>query len=464
MHHGSGPYASGTHGGAVLPDMEIGRLLTIVWLAVSVPALAEARLEAEALLASPGDLAVRVRFAAGGLLAFLAATGGGDGIPEKVVAGISCPWLAVGPLKTAGLLRLADSPLGFSAAGSAWRERTALEPDDTPAPSRLGAAVSLLPDAFCLYYDREENGEEAGPREAGVFLSVPVGGVLLAEAVLSACGPAVPAAGDAWYESRSRWPGGILGRAAFRTLVLPPSAAVSLAAGASFGGLGAPGAFVHAAAAWQAETASAAALLACSGRDYMAPDGRGPADFLRASLKAALGDPRADGISGDWSFHLAQPGPVPARYLAGRQGLGIALRRVFPMASGCGLVLRGGAERDLRWDADGDLAASASTEAGFGLQADAWNACATMALADDGSWHAGVEASLGAGLSGSAAVRFPEGTVSLDARAGFRFRSHSLSVRAWLEDCPLNADASTALQCAGFSLGWKAREVFATCR
>jgi len=441
-----------------------GILLAIVWL-TAFRAFPQTRLETEALLESPGALTVRARCAGDGFLAFLAASGSTGGIPEQWTAGLACPWLVAGPLEAAGLLLVASSPMAYAAGSAAWRQRTDLEARCTLTPARIGVAAFPLPDALCLYCFQAGDGTEAGPREAGAFLSLPLGLAALGETVVSVSVPDVPGAEETWYVTRSRWTGGVLGRAACRALFLPPSATAALAAGASFGGPGAPGGFAQAAGAYQGEGASAALLLACCGRDYMALDGFGPTDLLRVSAEAALGDARTARLSASWLFRMEQPGPVPAAFLATKGRGSLEFRRVFPLGP-CGLVFRGGADRSQAWDTEGEASGSATAQWGLGLEAETWRGEVVLDLEDEGILEAGVEAALECAkgprrweLSGDCSLHVPEETLEAEARLTLRFAAHQLSVRAWLDSWPLSGDLSSLWRCAGFSLGWKARTV-----
>jgi hypothetical protein len=238
--------------------------------------------------------------------------------------GMYTPWFRAGSLANAGLLRMANNPLGFSAQSEVFGERTGLRLERSLDAGRVGLLLTPLPDTlglFCL------NEPQAAP-SYGCFLNMVSPEGSGAEGFLWLTQPDAESSGEEWFPSTAPFPGGKLLVAGTRFRISVPGVSCIAALGTSRGEQVGPGGFWQLRASAFGNAAYAALLVAGMDGMYRSPRGTGFREA--ASFAAAGGFSNQSGSAGvRYSLLLDRPGPAPRPCRSTREVFEARIERVL---------------------------------------------------------------------------------------------------------------------------------------
>jgi hypothetical protein len=201
--------------------------------------------------------------------------GGGDArlLPEQCCVGLDCPWLTVGPVRRSGLLQRSFSPIGAGPGSAAVEEAASLRFSSAWGCTGRGAALRLMQGRLSLLLLGTEG--ELGHAGATLLLGLPGGGRLEGLLLLSRPGP--PSEGEAWFEDRAPFPGGLLAHAGSALLLRADGLELGLSVIASGGQRCQPGLTMQLRLLAELESAEAELLLGGCSPGYLTAAGEAPA-------------------------------------------------------------------------------------------------------------------------------------------------------------------------------------------
>ena len=198
----------------------------------------------------PGGLTVRAAVRQQALLMAAACRSGPDG--QRIAAGVSLPWLTVGPLSPAGVAREVFNPMGFGAGSDVFVQRTGLLMDlSLPSPPS-GILLMPLPRTFGVFAGPAAGG---GSR-IGCVTSLREAGGSGIEAFMSVSEGQAENPREEWLLGHPLFPGGRILNGAARFLLASPAVGVTVSVGYSSGDRYPPGLFTQAHAAVRAQGCS----------------------------------------------------------------------------------------------------------------------------------------------------------------------------------------------------------------
>ncbi len=242
--------------------------------------------------------------------------------PQDAAAGACLPWLTIGPLAAAGLVRLASDPLGFTAFSAAFQERTGLALDASLHSSRRGVLVMPLPGLVGVFARQGADGTSLGS-----FACVPLGVGAWADALLQQSRPPARTPGDDWYLDRSPSPGGEVTHALARLVMDAGGLSMCTFAGASSAAWAASGCAAGLRLRGRLPAAEAAFVACAVTPGYRSPDGSGTTGQSLVGAELRLGDQRAGTLEAAWSLMVDRPSPAPGLALPTRTRVTLAWSR-----------------------------------------------------------------------------------------------------------------------------------------
>ncbi len=402
-----------------------------------------------------GTLAMRASASTGQTRAVLLYQGQ-DLSADSFRAGFSCPWLSVGPLAPAGLLRETENPCGYSAGSSVFGERTDFSLDASLPPGRAPALLfEPLPRHLGLFY---RTADDVHNTRMGGFAALEAAPFLTVEGLVEFSHPYESSMGDAWFARHAPFAGGLLVHAAGRTVWNASPFSLTLSGGISACELGPPGSFLNSRLAVGGDELGTDLLFSLAAREYVTMDGGGDPDWLSAGGKFHARGPAGSAVI-QASFSLAQEECVPRPYLATRWDYSAVLEKnIFP-DDPAGLRFRMEGETRLDIDAGGED--EARREFALGL---AWTGEAGESTLSGGYGGSGprFSSSLSFGdravsCSVDAEAVFGEKRTQVTAFLGGRFAKErsALTIRAGVREIPLTGGARDLSQRLCASVGWQ---------
>ncbi len=373
--------------------------------------------------------------------------------------GLSTPWIRIGTLSPAGLIREASNPLGFGPESDVFTEETGFALDGSvSSPQRAAVLLMPAPGRLGLFYRVEPGGRG----QAGCFACTEPGHRLAVEGLAAIAAPAPAGQQEEWFTLSPPFPGALVTQSAARLLVDLPGAAASVTLGLSGGERRPPGGFLHAGLRIGGDRARAALLLGLVDRAYTTLAGDGSFERLSARGAFALhGPPGA--VELRCTFGVGQPPFAPARCMPTAGSVGLSIEREGSLGAIGSLVAGIEAERSVRIEPDGGREDSVDCSASLSVRSKALEvetSVTTDGLAVDA--HACLRSSpprspLGASLDvnlvlGDCPLLSAETRFRLEREYGAITFGASLKDRAVLAENPARADPVGEL---GFSLGWE---------
>ena len=271
-----------------------------------------------------------------------------DASPE-VLAGLSCPWLRVGPLSPAGILREAWNPMGFQAGSDVFVERSGFILDASFPRQQEGILLMPLPRTLGVFCEQLSGGGEW----AGCMASVFQRPGMSFESFVSLSAPPRGSRGEEWITDRVPFAGGkvLCGAARFVFDSQPFAAAATF--GASSGETCLPGAFLHAHFGVRVEPFRLFLLFAKADSAYCSPRGERPRD---ASLVSGALLVETEGGRADLrlSRSVRQPEFSPRPFLADRTEASFTVEKVLATTEQALLRARVEGGRIVHGESDGD--------------------------------------------------------------------------------------------------------------
>jgi len=255
-----------------------------VALLVSAAAAGAAPLQLELSSVSewPGGLTLRAALRQQDLRLAAACQSGPEG--QRIAAGLSLPWLTVGPLAPAGLVREAFNPAGFGAGSDVFVQRSGLLLD-LSLPSRSSGVLFMpLPRTFGVF----AGPTGAGGSRIGSFTSLLDAGGSGIEAFMSVSEAEAANPQEEWLLEHPLFPGGRILSGAARILLSSPVVGMAASVGYSSGDRYPPGIFAHTHVALRAQGFSLYFLLAEADRTYVTPSGEPCLDLSQISCAAVF--------------------------------------------------------------------------------------------------------------------------------------------------------------------------------
>ena len=189
--------------------------------------------------------------------------------PRELLAGVSLPWLRLGPLSPAGVLREAANPLGFEAGSDVFVQRTGFLLDLAIPARQAGALFMPIPRTFGVFYEPDGGGGQ----RLGCLASIGSQDGVSIEAFASLAEPPARDMGEEWLEDTAPFPGGRILVTAGRIRLGSPSLGITATLGASAGERCPPGRFIHLHCAVRTAGAGFYLLYAGADRAYLTPSG-----------------------------------------------------------------------------------------------------------------------------------------------------------------------------------------------
>ena len=161
--------------------------------------------------------------------------------PEKLLAGLSLPWLKLGPLSPAGVLREAANPLGFGAGSDVFVQRSGFLLDLSIPATQAGVLFMPIPRVLGVFY--EPDGGEG--QRLGCLAGIGSRDGVSVEGFASISEPPARDREEEWLQASSPFPGGKTLTTAARLMLGSPWCGVSATIGASSAERCPPGSFAH---------------------------------------------------------------------------------------------------------------------------------------------------------------------------------------------------------------------------
>jgi hypothetical protein len=299
-----------------------------------------------------GSLRLRLDLTTGDLCMYLACEDGAAAVNgawrQSLVGGFSLPWIRVGSLVPAGILREAENPLGYSAASDVFMQHAGLFLDASKTGAPPGILCMPVPDLFGLFCVSCRDG---GPQYGCFARFEPIESFgLEGFAMLSAPPPTV--VGEEWLCSSGPFPGGALIVSAVKLFCHLPALSLSGTVGNSCAQMAPAGWFYH--VSFQAERGGVHAALflgECDGT-YRTADGSPTSEA--GKISGSFGFAAPDG-SADFSYSLAvdQPGFAPGPFLCSAERIAAAFEKGFVRSSSLDCVGALKMEKEIRRNVDG---------------------------------------------------------------------------------------------------------------
>ncbi len=272
--------------------------------------------------------------------------------------GLSTPWIRIGTLSPAGLIRETANPLGYGPESDVYREETGFTLDGSvSSPQRAAVLLMPVPGRLGVFYRVGPGGRG----QAGCFACSEPGHRLAVEGLAAVAAPAAEQL-EEWFPRLSPFPGALVAQSAARLLIDLPGAAASATLGLSGGERRLPGAFLHAGLRMGDDSESAALLLGLADGNYTTLSGEGC--FERLSARGAFAIRRQTGAAElRCSLDVGQPRFAPARYLPTAGSVGVSIERERPLGAVGSVTARIEAERSARIEPDGGRADSVDCSA-----------------------------------------------------------------------------------------------------
>jgi hypothetical protein len=386
------------------------------------------------------------------LLAYQGEGPPGAAAPGCFAFGLSTPWIRIGTLSPAGLIRETANPLGYGPESDVFSEETGFRLDGSvSSPQRAAVLLMPVPGRVGVFYRVGPGGRG----QAGCFARSEPGHRLAVEGLAAVAAPAAAGQQEEWFPRLSPFPGALVAQYAARLLMDLPGAAASATLGLSGGERRPPGAFLHAGLRMGDDSASAALLLGLADGNYTTLSGEGC--FERLSARGTFAIRRPSGaVELRCSLDVGQPRFAPARYLPTAGSVGASIERERPLGAVGSVTARIEAERSVHIEPDGGgadsvdcsaslIASSKALEVEAGLSTDGSRADARASA----HWTP-ARSALGASLD--VRLAFGDCAPLLSAETRFRLERESSAITfgAGLEERALR-----------LSLGW---EVLSPCR
>jgi hypothetical protein len=426
--------------------------MRVLLLCIAMAPLAKAdclRLGLESWMEGPVEYGFRCELSDTGSRLLLAYQGEGPPIaaaPGCFAFGLSTPWIRIGTLSPAGLIRETANPLGYGPESDVYSEETGFTLDGSvSSPQRAAVLLMPVPGRLGVFYRVGPGGRG----QAGCFARSEPGHRLAVEGLAAIAAPAAAGQKEEWFARLSPFPGALVAQSAARLLVNLPCAAASATLGLSGGERRPPGAFLHAGLRMGDDSESAALLLGLADGNYTTLSGEGC--FERLSARGTFAIRRQTGAAElRCSLDVGQPRFAPARYLPTAGSVGVSIERERPLGAVGSVTTRIEADRTARIEPDGGradsvdcsaslIARSRALEVEAGLSTDGLRADARASA----HWTP-ARSALGASLD--VRLAFGEGAPLLSAETIFRLEREGGVVTFGLG---LEAGALR------FSLGWE---------
>jgi hypothetical protein len=297
----------------------------------------------------------------------------------------SSPWLVLGPVVGAGLLREASNPLGFSSSSDVFVERTGVRLDGSLPAGASGLLCMPVPDALGFYSLRCSNGIWAG----GCFASIQASPGFRVESFLSFSKSASKPAGEEWFASRPADPGGAMASTGVRLGVDLPGLSLGATVGGSFSERAPPGSFQLLHGAWHVSSFFAEALIGRTDATYRRPGGECSA--VASAFSGSVGfKGQAGTAKASYAISIDQPGFAPRPFLGSSEVIGLLLERALPAAAGFDMVCGAEAEKRISRDSTGTRQESSRCSASLKGKTGSLGAAACVELNEPG----GIDVSL----------------------------------------------------------------------
>lgn len=371
--------------------------------------------------------------------------------PGCFAFGLSTPWIRIGTLSPAGLIRETANPLGFGPESDIFSEETGFTLNGSvSSPQRAAVLLMPVPGRLGLYYRVGPGGRG----QAGCFVRTEPGHRLAVEGLAAIAAPAAAGQREEWFARLSPFPGALVAQSAARLLLDLPGAEAFVTLGLSGGERRPPGAFLHAGLRMGDDAAAAAFLLGLADGACTTLSGEGSAEQLSARGTLAIRRP-SGAAELRCSVEVGQPRFAPARYLDTAGSVGVSIERERPLGAAGSVTARIEAQRSVRIEPDGGRADSVDCSASLIARSKALEAEA--GVSSDGSRAAAracarwtpARSPLRASLDVRLAFGGPAPLLSAEARFRLRREYGTISFGASLEECLLPTGA------LGFSLGWE---------
>ncbi len=263
---------------------------------------------------------------------------------------LSSPWLVFGPLASAGLLREASNPLGFSPGSDVFGERTGARLDGSLPPGDPGLLCMPVPDVLGFFYLPCSNGARA----CGCFASLQARSGLRVEGFFGCSESRPEPSGEEWFRSRPADPGGVMTSTGARLEADFPGLSLGATLGGSFSEKASPGSFMLLHGSWHGADLFAEALLGRTDAAYRRPGGEASAAGSAFSGSAGI-EGTAGMVKVSYAVCLDQPGFAPQPCLSSSEVMGILLEQALAVPAGFVVVFRAEAEKRISRDSMGIL-------------------------------------------------------------------------------------------------------------
>ncbi len=372
-------------------------------------------------------------------------------------AGFSCPWLSVGPLAPAGLLRETENPCGYSAGSGVFGERTDLSLDASLPPQRTPALLfEPLPRHLGFFYRTADGGYNT---RMGGFAALEAAQFCGVEGLVEVSRPDARSIKDAWYARCAPFAGGLLVHAAGRTVWKASPFSLMLSGGISACELGPPGSFLNSQLAVGGDELGADLLFSLAAKEYVTMDGGGNPDWLSAGGKFHARGPAGSAMLRG-SFSLAQEECVPHPNLATRWDFGAVLEKSLQADDPVGARLRMEGEACLDIDAEGEDESRRKLTVGLAWIGDAGESVISGGYGDTGPRFSSSllfgdrTVSFGVDAEAVFGERRTEVTALLDGR--FTKERNVLTLQAGIREVSLTGGTRDLFRRFSASVGWQA--------
>jgi hypothetical protein len=272
----------------------------------------------------------------------------------EFLAGVSSPWVRVGPLAPAGVLREACNPLGFQAGSDVFVQRSGFVVDSSFPVQPAGLLVLPIARILGVFYRQLPDGGEWVGCMASAFQRPGAG----LEGFVSLARPPGRSPGEEWIADSAPFAGGRILSSAARLLLDSHPFGMTATLGASLAETSPPGGFLSLHLCARTETLRLFLLVAKADSTYVTPSGNHSAEAGSASAAILLDD--ADG-SADvrLSRSVRQPSFSPHPFLADRTEATFKAEKNLAAASDALLSVRVEGSRIIHQEPDGARDSSA---------------------------------------------------------------------------------------------------------
>ena len=267
---------------------------------------------------------------------------------ESVSAGLVMPWICIGPLSAAGLLRETENPLGFSVGSRVFLEATGLAPDGSfDSMGEYGLMIVPIPERLFLFMTQGPDDEPYAGFLAGFWGESGAG----FDTVIEMAEPEKGGQADDWFFDSLPWPGGPIMHAAGRAGFRSPLFSIQMSGCASGSEAAPPGCFIHTYSTAGSEGWGLDAFFGIASREYRTLKGRSSRWGRTAGVSAHFSDElSAASITCSISVGFSD---FSHPFLPTRRTAGFFFERSLAAKRSVGPCLRVDASVDADFDSDG---------------------------------------------------------------------------------------------------------------